>query len=369
MAKLENIPANEAADIAKIAELTIQQLERRYAAKPPVLRGVHAKDHGCVHASFKVNEDLADNFRVGVFASPGREYEAFIRFSNASVSEDADSPFGPTGLRVHGSRGMAIKLLGVVGKPLMPTEGRLTQDFLLINQPVFAFANVEDYLALSQVLLKTDDPKAFFARTKDPDPEIAKRALRTLAIVQRVQSLAMDATQPSTTGAYQPPPGSPLGNQYFSAAPFLFGEGSAVKFSAKPVAPVVAESLDVADPRYLRTALRKRLFPAPDAKEVVFKFQIQIRTAKELTNKIDTEIEDATFEWQDPFVDVATITIPPQDFETAARRALCESLTFSPWHGLVEHRPLGGINRLRRPVYEASSQRRGAGGCPMSGIS
>lgn len=74
-----------------------------------------------------------------------------------------------------------------------------------------------------------------------------------------------------------------------------------------------------------------------------------------------------------PFIDAATITIPPQDFETDERRALCESLTFSPWHGLAEHRPLGGINRLRRPVYDASGRHRlGAkwmGGCPMSGIS
>lgn len=109
---------------------------------------------------------------------------------------------------------------------------------------------------------------------------------------------------------------------------------------------------------------------------MVFTFQVQVRTGAELADKIDTDIEDATVEWdaaQHPFIDAGTITIPPQDFETDERRELCESLTFSPWHGLAEHRPLGGINRLRRPVYDASGRHRlGAkwmGGCPMSDIS
>jgi hypothetical protein len=36
----------------------------------------------------------------------------------------------------------------------------------------------------------------------------------------------------------------------------------------------------------------------------------------------------------------------------------CEHLVFTPWHGLVEFQPLGGINRLRLGVYTASSQYR-----------
>jgi hypothetical protein len=399
MPQLENIPTNEEENIKTIADLTIKQLEKRYAGKPPILRGVHAKDHGCVRAKFKVDENIREDLRVGVFARPGQVYDVLIRFSNASVAEDPDSTLDvKTKALGHGSRGMAIKLLGVSGAPLLNTEEPLTQDFLLINQPVFAFANVEDYRVLSQIVFDSiDQPpeffgaafgKAFFTQTKSPDALKAAQAGRTLNIVGRVRSGAMETTPPPPgsppTGAYQTPPASPLDNQYFSGAPFLFGEDHAVKFSAKPVAtPVGVDPRDVADSRYLRTALRKRL-AAPDAGDVVFKFQVQIRTAKELADKIDTDIEDATVEWPQipttepprdgfPFVDVATITIPPQDFETATQRALCESLTFSPWHGLVEHRPLGGINRLRRPVYEASSQRRlgakGAGGCPMSGIS
>jgi hypothetical protein len=41
-------------------------------------------------------------------------------------------------------------------------------------------------------------------------------------------------------------------------------------------------------------------------------------------------------------------------------------MSFSPWHGLAAHRPLGSINRVRKPAYEMSSGFRAAhGGCPM----
>jgi hypothetical protein len=54
-------------------------------------------------------------------------------------------------------------------------------------------------------------------------------------------------------------------------------------------------------------------------------------------------------------VTVARITIPPQDFDTDARRQACENLVFTPWHSVTEHQPIGGINRLKLKVYEASA--------------
>ena len=39
-------------------------------------------------------------------------------------------------------------------------------------------------------------------------------------------------------------------------------------------------------------------------------------------------------------------------FDTAEQNSFCENLSFSPWHCLDDHRPLGGINRARRFVYQ-----------------
>jgi hypothetical protein len=31
-------------------------------------------------------------------------------------------------------------------------------------------------------------------------------------------------------------------------------------------------------------------------------------------------------------------------------------MSFSPWHGLAAHRPLGGIMRVRKAVYESAKK-------------
>jgi hypothetical protein len=360
MTELERIPAGEAAQIESIVRLTIEQLKRRYPGTDTVRRGVHVKDHGCVTARFRVIDALPEPLRVGVFAKAGHEYEAYVRFSNAAVSDAPDSDVGADGATRHGSRGMAVKLLGVTGEPLVPVFGPLSQDFLMVNQPVFPFSNVEDYLALSEVMLaNADKADKFFERVrlKDGRPDLAdpatRRALGTLQIVERVQS----ATMPP---AYQAPPASPADNRYFSGAPFLFGADRVMRFCASPVGPVSGERPAVSERNYLRTALLKRL-TAPDAENIVFEFQVQVRTTADLAGRIDTEIEDACREWDEneyPFETVAILTIPPQDFDTEQQCTVCERLVFTPWHGIAEHRPLGGINRLRRAVYEASAQLR-----------
>ena len=74
-------------------------------------------------------------------------------------------------------------------------------------------------------------------------------------------------------------------------------------------------------------------------------------------------IEDPTIPWKEhasPFRKVATIRIPAQDLTSKARKDFAESLSFTPWHSLPDHRPLGGINRVRGAVYDAVSKLRHA---------
>jgi hypothetical protein len=102
-------------------------------------------------------------------------------------------------------------------------------------------------------------------------------------------------------------------------------------------------------------------------REAVFEFKIQLQTDPDCM-----KIEDASSEWDEavsvPIV-AATIRIPQQD-AAAIRAAIrqCEHLSFNPWHSLAEHRPMGGINRLRRAVYEESfakrSQSQSSPSCP-----
>jgi hypothetical protein len=62
-------------------------------------------------------------------------------------------------------------------------------------------------------------------------------------------------------------------------------------------------------------------------------------------------------------VPVARIRIPRQQV-TSPGTGPCEEVAFNPWHCLVDHRPLGGMNRARRAIYPALStlRRSRAGG-------
>jgi hypothetical protein len=82
-----------------------------------------------------------------------------------------------------------------------------------------------------------------------------------------------------------------------------------------------------------------------------------------------TPIEDPTVRWSEalsPFTKVATMIIPAQRLDLPGHAEFEENLSFTPWHALPAHRPLGGLNRARRAVYEAISrlrhERNGAAG-------
>jgi hypothetical protein len=326
LTKFEKIPQGEAEQIAQIIALTTQLLQMRYP-EGMARRGVHPKDHGCVKATFTVNSDIPQNYRAGVFATPGKKYPAWIRFSNAT-------PFLAPDLGKSGpdSRGMAIKLIGIEGDTLLSEPGAKTQDFLLINLPAFAFPNVSEYLQVTKIqLAKHDDITSFFA------PPLSPARLKTVAVVKKIKQTSL---------------GNPLEGAYFSAAPFLYGPDRVAKFS---VAPRSAEKTPVPEnpgTNYLREAMKKSLDPAI-GKPAVFDFRVQLR------NDDSLPIEDATAEWSEttaPAQNVATIEIDPQNFDNPFQVTECEHMAFTPWHGLTAHQPIGGINRLRRDVYIASSQ-------------
>lgn len=346
----EIVPDEEEGQIEEITDITVQLLDNRYPGDKPILRGVHPKSHGCVRAIFVVNDDIEDDLKVGLFSSPGKEFQATIRFSNAAALVLPDINDGK-----HGSRGMAIKVHDVGGEVLLDDKGNLNQDFLMVNQPVFAFANTQDYLVLSRILLEDKDmPDRFFVnvpkildKVKNSPQALTKeelRILRTAEIVDGIQNTPneMDA--------------SPLAMQYFSAAPFMFGDAHVMKFSAKPVSDSMsADFPENPEADYLRAALSASM---KEREKLAFSFMVQVRPAGD-----DLGIDNASSDWKEsdfPFRDVATITIPtPQDdLQTKRTREVCEKLEYNPWHSLKEHQPIGSINRLRESVYLASAKHR-----------
>jgi len=86
---------------------------------------------------------------------------------------------------------------------------------------------------------------------------------------------------------------------------------------------------------------------------LLFEFQVQLRTSAN-----SMSVEDATVEWpesESSFHTVALLLIPRQAIDTEQQTAMCPQPAFNVWHATACHRPLGGINRLRREVYPISA--------------
>jgi hypothetical protein len=69
-------------------------------------------------------------------------------------------------------------------------------------------------------------------------------------------------------------------------------------------------------------------------------------------------LDDAFRAWSlqlSPPRKVATLRILEQTFDTDAIRTYGENLSFTPWHCLPDHLPLGALNRTRRAVYDTLS--------------
>ena len=305
-----------------IAEAITQKVESTYVAgSRPARRDAHPKAHGCVRATFEVEDSLERKLAQGVF-QPGSRYPAWIRFSNG-----ASDPARPDG--AGDARGMAIKLVGVSGPKLVADEHG-TQDFVLINHPVFF----------------VDDPHryaVFFQRLNGSHPLVRLAAPLALGIRGVLIAREIGASRIA----------NPLFERYFTMTPYRLGDDAsklAVKYSARPCSPREGDPDEetTQDPSFLRKAMRAVL----EQDEGCFEFLVQPRTSPSMS------VEHSMIEWDDgeaPFHKVATITIPKQTFDLPAQDEFCENLSFSPWHARTDQRPLGAVNRVRKVVYDTVS--------------
>ena len=300
-------------------QLLRRRIDQEHLGTPerPVPRGQHPKHHGCVRADFVIAEDVPKEFRFGVFAEPGKTFPALIRFSNARKQDD----------REPGGHGMAIKLMAVTGTQLLqdPDRGQ-TQDFLLLDSPVFFVKNALEFAEFDAALLASEI--SWFGKLSVVRYFVEH--LREAAILHRIE---------------QNRASNPLEVSYWSAVPYKLGD-SAVKYMAAPFLdgpPVAAAPSE----NQLRAAMKTNL----QTRDASFNFLVQPQR-----NANQQPIEDATIEWQSSPTKIATIRIPCQSFDSPAQMAFCENLSFNPWHGLTDHRPLGGLNRLRKATYLALSE-------------
>jgi len=327
---------DEAATIKGLIATMRYIAERTFSDGGHAIRPVHAKSHGILEGYLEVDGGLPSELAQGLFARPDR-YPLVMRFSTIPGDILDDSVSVP--------RGLAIKIIGVKGERLVGSEGDATQDFLLINGPAFSAPTPKKFLAVVRLLAGTTDRFQWLKKFLSAIMRPLQRAI--VAITGR------GSVTVATLGGH--PETHILGETFYSEAALRFGD-----FIAKiAVAPISAEL----------AALKQaplNLSRAPNGlREAVVAFfktnggEWEVR-AQLCTDLTLMPIENAAVVWPEeksPYRPIARIKVKPQVAWSEARSSrVDDGMSFSPWHGLAAHRPLGGIMRSRRQVYEMAKK-------------
>ncbi len=298
------------------------------------IRGVHAKIHGAVIGHLEIYSDLPEHLAQGVFATPNR-YPVIIRFSS-SPSDLVDD-------RQPAPHGMAIKVMGVPGRKILPgQESEVTQDFVLIGTvPAFPSGDVRKYWDLLRLGEKVSLPEG----VQEVVPDVAGPAAKVLHFLGK-DNPTLDAEALRNEHL--------LGQTYFSMAALRYGDYVA-KICVAPLSPDVKELTGKIVDADGHPSIYRDLLVA-FFKEHGAEYEVR---AQLCTNLEKMPVEDASVVWpekESPYQPVAKIVIPRQETYSPARRVYVDDmLSFTPWHSIPEHQPLGSIMRCRLKAYEVSS--------------
>jgi hypothetical protein len=341
---VEEIASDEAETIRALEEQFQLILDTTSKDYGHAVRSVHAKGHGIARGTLTVADGLPAELAQGLFARPGR-HEAIIRFSTnaGDILDDA----------IRLPRGIGLKILGVEGERLPGSEAEGTQDFLMVNGPAFAAANPKKFLGNLKLLAKTTDKAEGGKKLLSSVLRSFEAALETVG--------GQSSTLQSLGGAK---PVHPLGATYFSQTAFRYGDYIA-KFQLVPVSAIkefADQTIDAAGrPDAIREEMNRLLI------EDGGRWELRVQLCTDLEAM---PVEDPSVVWDEeesPFRTVAVLDVPAQiAWEHGVSETTEDLLSFSPWHGLAAHQPLGGVNRARRDPYRMSTDyRRRFNGCPF----
>ena len=338
----EVIPPGEPAAMEVVRDVVFALMD---STAHPVPRVQHGNAAGVVRGELEVADDLPDEYRHGVFRET-RTYPALVRFSNAAGTDESKPD----------THGMAFKLFDVPGEKLLDDDRyATTQDFLLIDHPVFFIRNAVDYAVFAPTLLGAVrlSQRPWAAKL----PPAAQQLLQLLYLTG-TYLLSHWYEAKLIFALRRPVPKSSLNTEYWSTTPYRLGP-RAVKWSARPqpinVPPPLVSFTDPAL-RAPANCLRAALVSHLRQRDAAFDIYAQLQA-----DPSSMPVEDPTIPWDEqrfPPRRVATLRIPIQEFDTPEKRKLTLGLSFDPWHSMPEHQPLGGINRVRKTVYDSIAEKR-----------
>ncbi len=341
---VEQPAANEAVIFDELSR-TMQHITRTMASRyRHAYRPVHAKSHGVLVGTLEVLPGLPPELKQGLFATEAK-YPVIMRFSTNPGDMLADNVSSP--------RGLAVKVLNVEGETVPNHAGATTQDFVCINTNVFA----------------APDPEGFLKQIKlfDKGLEVSEGVKHAVSLTARGTNAVLKAVHLSsaTLEGIGAAAVHPLGESFSTVAPLRYGDYIAkIGFApgSENLKELTGKVIDLGQDYNALEEEIKRFFRHEDA---VWDVKVQLALAAEPgaeEKDKDFPIERADKEWPEdksPWQTVARITVAAQNSYSDARQLFVdEQLSFSPWHALAAHRPLGGIMRSRLKAYEEARKYR-----------
>jgi hypothetical protein len=260
---------------------------------------------------------------------PNARYAAWLRVSTASNRTLAGEANDPPDLAIKLERVGTLGRLVDAGLP--ESNAAACQDFVLSSQPTFFSRDVRDYTVLRSIL-----------DTRDERVRARRMAVFALRRPRESWILARRLSQPSIR---------PLETEY-SATAFALGPQLAVKYCVGPAPQLAAAAAE----RPAAETLQLRLDPSHGE-------PLALELSAIVPSRDILPVEDPRIDWESAGANrvlIARIDVDPQDSTSQERRQLAESLTFTPWHTLEAHRPLGGLNRARLELDRATAEARAA---------
>lgn len=341
---LETVQEDEVATISALNATFDTILETTAKDYGHAVRSVHAKAHAVLRGVLTVAPGLPPELAQGMFATPG-EHAVVMRLSTNAGDILPDAISLP--------RGLALKVLDVDGERLPSAEGR-TQNFVMVNGPVFQAKTADKFLGNLKLLAGTTDKL-----------EGTKTVMSTVlrGVGSALHAVGIESPKLQSLGGA--PNVDPLGETYYSVTPFRYGDYVA-KFAVVPVSSdLMSRTGAEIDATDRPDAIRETIQSEMRGLDGVWELRVQL--CRDLEKQ---PIEDPTIAWKEddsPFQTVATIRVGRQDSWAAEQvRKVDEEMRFSPWIGLAAHRPLGNINRARKAPYDHSAAYRAQfNRCPM----
>lgn len=321
--------------IDEVVESLKRSNEEAYDKYKHGIRDAHAKSHGVLRGELTVHPDLDSHLRQGLFGTPAT-YPVIARLSTGFGQIRSD--------QIHFARGIAIKVLGVHGPRALPGDDGVAQDFLFVNKPTIPFGDVRAYQATMPV-----------ASIQAKAPDLALKATGLLARTVAGILNAVHLPPPTPIEVFAGPNDHILGETFHSMAALRYGDYIAKLSVAPSSASVSALTGRHVDGSLGDDALRDLVVDFFANNEAEYEVRAQL-----CSDLGKMPVEDASVLWPEtlsPHQPIAKLTFPSQAADSAARRAYADDvLSFNPWHGLADHRPLGSIMRVRLKAYEASSK-------------